>query len=137
MKVRTPVATLAGNALNWAVGYLIDGGEFCLTRGAEQNQFCPASDWGVGGPIIESEQMQISPADSGFWRATHPGSTVEGRGRTPLIAAMRLFVASRQPAHEVDIPWRLLDRGDPVVSLKSSVAPQQRAPSPEDQGRLY
>lgn len=136
MKVRTPVATLAGNALNWAVGYLIDGGEFCLTQGAEQNQFCPASDWGVGGPLIESERMQISPAGNGFWKATRQDSPLEGTGRTPLIAAMRLFVLLRHPSLEFDIPWRLLDRGDSVSRPAMSIMPEHHHPSPSDQGRL-
>lgn len=70
--------------------------------------FSPSTDWRIGGPIIEREQIRLSVEDSGEWwaerRLTKQGQqayttsfdrAVIARGPTPLIAAMRAFVASK------------------------------------------
>ena len=74
------------------------------------NQGCPSDDWGVGGPIIEREHLHVAwHSDSGgFWRAVRPclviGDTASAQnGHTPLIAAMRAYVASRL-GDEVELP---------------------------------
>lgn len=77
-----------------------------------------STDWSQGGPIIEREK--ISPRCQFFmrgdgsydnsrneWVATHWELPVCGVGPTPLIAAMRCFVASRL-GDEVEIPEELL-----------------------------
>jgi hypothetical protein len=89
-------------------------GDACLTCWVEVGGLSaglgyPAStDWGFAGPIIERERIGIEPWDDGrtgaaIWVAT----TFENRvtssllsrrsksGGTPLIAAMRCYVASK------------------------------------------
>lgn len=70
--------------------------------------FNPSGDWSLGGPIIERERVAIWNAD-GDWCASMPGNAaypgdldyidvtrMDGySGRTPLIAAMRAYVASK------------------------------------------
>lgn len=51
----------------------------------------PSADWKTGGPIIEIEQIDLE-CGSGIWRASK-GALCE-TGKTPLIAAMRCYVAS-------------------------------------------
>lgn len=53
-----------------------------------------SSDWAVGGPIIERESISIAPSSTG-WSALWPERRNEAEGPTPLIAAMRAFVASK------------------------------------------
>ena len=58
-------------------------------------------DWALAGPIIERERLAIAPAASGGW-ASWPWKGDESHearfevtGPTPLIAAMRAYVASK------------------------------------------
>jgi hypothetical protein len=85
---------------------------------AHERQF--SSRWDHGGPIIERMQITICGPDlmtSGLWEAfiepvCRPISSshmeITGRhersGPTPLIAAMRVYVASRL-GEEVELPW--------------------------------
>jgi hypothetical protein len=77
-------------------------------------------DWGFFGPIIEREFISLSGGSringDAHWHAikvmpkedgTMP-STVLGGGPTPLIAAMRCYVASKL-GDEVDIPEELTE----------------------------
>lgn len=58
--------------------------------------YSPSSDWSQGGPIIEREEITISPVDRGLWGAEIELSRViYEQGPTPLIAAMRCFVYSK------------------------------------------
>lgn len=78
--------------------------------------WAPSSDWSLGGPILEREQIQLQCLDkarpSSRWRAfvlLHEGDSLEAfsqEGATMLIAAMRCFVASKL-GEDVD--------GDPVA----------------------
>jgi hypothetical protein len=90
---------LSGAALNWAVGQ---------ATGFE-GDWLPdySTDWAHGGPIIEGEQITIG-ADGEGWCAGKPWDTewMSGfvyRGETPLIAAMRCYVASKL-GDDVEIP---------------------------------
>lgn len=75
--------------------------------------FEPSSDWAAGGPIIERERMFVAPemirgTYYGNWRAIvhgfeDQGEYAEEKGPTPLIAAMRAYVASRL-GEEVELP---------------------------------
>jgi hypothetical protein len=69
--------------------------------------YWPATDWGVGGPIIERERIMVThtPAENGvLWCATADEYASEAAtGPTPLIAAMRAFVASKF-GDEVELP---------------------------------
>jgi len=66
--------------------------------------------WGQGGPIIEREKITIRPhAETGGWTASlltirdDVLTTIFEEGPTPLIAAMRCYVAS-QLGDEVEVP---------------------------------
>lgn len=65
-----------------------------------------STDWQWGGPIIEREGMQIQTFMD-KWLASIPKPFVQQDGATPLIAAMRCFVASRL-GESVDIPEELV-----------------------------
>lgn len=72
----------------------------------------PSVDWEEGGPIIERERINIRPDQSTpAFRAyviVRPfGLSHRHIGDTPLIAAMRCYVASKL-GDEVDIPEELL-----------------------------
>lgn len=66
-----------------------------------------STNWSVGGPIIEREDIAISPLPDGLCRAYIPEGTRvlhgretfiwkhKGTGYTYLIAAMRCYVASK------------------------------------------
>lgn len=121
MKVK--VSKLTGSALNFAVkkargdiGILVVRDGIWLDE--DRHNYC--GDWAQGGPIIEREKIAILPDDGhrfSVWRAFcwHPSQhdlTFEDStshmeaGLTPLIAAMRCFVASKL-GDEVDVPQEL------------------------------
>lgn len=70
-----------------------------------------STDWTDGGPIIEREKIGVDPDDDyDQWDAILKHSARAdgvqlsfGRGPTPLIAAMRAFVASKL-GEEVELP---------------------------------
>ena len=67
-------------------------------RYAEPNDphvWSPSTDWAQGGPIIEREGIQIWCAGP-LWGAGHGKWKRFESGDTPLIAAMRCYVASKQ-----------------------------------------
>ncbi len=77
-------------------------------------KFQPSINWKQGGPIIERECLVLvarkgcAPVDEwGKWfsHTNHDGEWF--CGPTPLIAAMRCFVASKL-GNEVDVPKELL-----------------------------
>ena len=66
-------------------------------------------DWGFFGPIIEREGITVAPDDVEPWCAFIDRGTAEDviySGKTPLIAAMRCYVASKL-GEEVEIPDEL------------------------------
>jgi hypothetical protein len=71
----------------------------------------PSTNWAHGGPIIEREEISISrefAASKVEWAAWTPAPIRDdaeafGYGPTPLIAAMRCYVASKL-GDEVEIP---------------------------------
>lgn len=110
MKVSELSAALLDYWVARAEGYVLrgrwwwrNGSEWCTAE-----HFAPSQGWTIGGPIIERERIGIEPWDDGrtgaaIWVAT----TFENRvtsplwsrrsksGATPLIAAMRCYVASK------------------------------------------
>ena len=74
------------------------------------SSFCPSSDWGQGGPIIEREGIELWKwnGDGGAYWCSHVGgrridtADKESFGETPLVAAMRAFVTAKLGA-EVDL----------------------------------
>ena len=115
MKVKT--ADLIGPALDWAVAK-IDQPQWSeydceLWVQDDEYQYSPSTIWSQGGPIIEREWLDTAswPNESDEnlrWECTQYDSiNCRTFGPTPLIAAMRCFVASRF-GDEVDIPEELL-----------------------------
>jgi hypothetical protein len=114
MKIKT--SELTGAALDWAVAKCENKGNDIevhagnvlygrVTSGFVH--FNPSTDWAQGGPIIEREGITIR-----FWEnETHVHAykwNTEGwfEGPTPLIAAMRCYVASKL-GDEVEVPDEL------------------------------
>lgn len=76
------------------------------TSPGECASFEPSEDWSDGGPIIEREHISLHPPiDTTQWGAVGPPShTLDFMtGPTPLIAAMRAYVASKF-GEEIDLP---------------------------------
>lgn len=71
--------------------------------------WCPSTNWAQSGPIIERERIDL--VWNGDWFAETDAANrsdwvATGRGRTPLIAAMRCYVASKL-GDDVDVPKEL------------------------------
>ncbi len=131
MKVKT--SELTGAALDWAVAKcaghqihhnaLLDGrqaqGFYIAGLFQDPNvwlefpkHYKPSERWAQGGPIIEREQIAVVPLAEGWEAQFEPGCLGIERmcvssGPTPLIAAMRCYVASKL-GDEVEIPDELL-----------------------------
>jgi hypothetical protein len=81
------------------LGHLPGMGDICrahlLARG-EYGPFMPSTDWALGGPIIERGQFDIEFYARNEWGARRrAGDRPNEYGKTPLIAAMRAYVASK------------------------------------------
>jgi len=102
--IKKPVAELEGAQLDWAVAKAL--GHKITERDWSTQDF--STDWSRGGPIIERERIKIE-FDCGEWAAilfdddAGEESPAWKRGQTPLIAAMRAFVASKL-GDEVEVP---------------------------------
>lgn len=84
---------LIGPALDWAVAKC----EGVNYHGPAWTKF--STDWAQGGPIIEQERLLIQPeigkeGMGNAWYAVSMKDT-DSYGPTPLIAAMRCYVASK------------------------------------------
>lgn len=109
MNVKT--SELTGTALDWAVaqaegllafGYRTDWERFAVEDSdGNAEGFMPSTNWAQAGPIIEREGIALYLYGAGEWNA-HTGGR-EFNGPTPLIAAMRCYVASKL-GDEVDVP---------------------------------
>lgn len=145
MKIKT--SELTGAALDWAVA-TCEGEDYSPVTtysgiGAEFPPTNYSTDWAQGGPIIERESIGVTKGNplyfpkgnekgdyyEDLWIARKtqehlpPGmrGVYEKWGTTPLIAAMRCYVASKL-GDEVDVPDEILrdaeldhliyDRGD-------------------------
>ena len=115
---------LTGPALDWAVAKCEGYTDYC---GATDKMLPPrkeygwvqlfdlnySTDWAQGGPIIEREGIGLDQyADYPRWQAFTPAPEQPSghcvcNGSTPLIAAMRCYVASKL-GDDVDIPQELL-----------------------------
>ena len=89
---------LTGTALDWAVHFALHGS----CEGYAEHEY--STNWAQGGPIIEREKLDVF-CSGNVWDAStgdrHPN--VIKSGTTPLIAAMRCYVASKL-GDEVEIP---------------------------------
>jgi len=112
---------LTGAALDWAVAKC-EGAEIVELKhgratfidpsddGALNEMFINYStDWAQGGPIIEREYISVLPWLVGGWKArttANDGAEYVCEGPTPLVAAMRCYVASMMGV-EVEVPEEL------------------------------
>jgi hypothetical protein len=71
----------------------------------------PSADWSQGGPIIQLEKIGTNPCSITHpetpWVAFSAAGNVTSLGPTPLIAAMRCYVASKL-GDEVEVPGELV-----------------------------
>jgi hypothetical protein len=65
--------------------------------GALEAAFAPSTDWTHGGPVIERALICIGYSEAHAWGAGPTGEAPHFRayGATPLVAAMRFYVANR------------------------------------------
>ena len=131
MKIQ--VNTLSGIALDYAVAVALgysdfDSDElgnlsFCGRRGnfdfLNLREFRPSSNWKDGGSLIETQGIHLEPTASSdkspgfvwsaipYWKLCRVGVTTPQRGKSPLEAAMRSYVAS-QFGEDVEIPEAVL-----------------------------
>ena len=98
---------LTGAALDWAVAKAWQPVYSDTHLLEHAKDFHPSTNWAQGGPIIEREGLSVVCMSSQHWGA-HPsrGDAPFMYGETPLIAAMRCFVASCL-GDEVDVPEEL------------------------------
>lgn len=113
MKVK--VSEASGPALDWMVakceGFTLFTDDISwIIHDAGKYRQLPhySTDWAQGGPIIERERIGIEPwGGDAFWVAmtySEAGMTLHKQfGPTPLIAAMRCYVASKL-GDEVEVP---------------------------------
>ena len=102
---------LTGHALDWAVamceGIDHDTAALNIMFGDDNDWFlAPSTDWAQGGPIIEQAVAKIERFSDALWEATAFTKNAQDfvqSGPTPLIAAMRCYVASKL-GDEVDVP---------------------------------
>jgi hypothetical protein len=119
--VKIQTKNLTSGALDWAVAkcedyfatlkeddvvYTHPSGEW-----HHNGNWSPSTKWAQGGPIIEREQIDCinDPNGTKVWLGRNWINFKEFRcfGPTPLIAAMRCYVASKL-GDEVEIPEGLL-----------------------------
>jgi hypothetical protein len=120
MKIKTN--ELNGAALDWAVALIEfpapgyeDDDRLVYVLGDDEFHFTPSTNWSQGGPIIERESIGLIETEvgSGEWEACKWLSADKHiplikSGPTPLIAAMRCYVASRL-GDEVNVPDELAE----------------------------
>lgn len=118
MKIKT--SELTGLALDWVVAKcdghnleLFDVGEPTLRWVGEHmpaRQY--STQWSAGGPIIERERISVLNPHGhhlgGGWCAGRMSNNYQQTGPTPLIAAMRCYVASKL-GDEVAVPNELCE----------------------------
>lgn len=129
MKIKT--SELTGAALDYAIALCkggvnfrfdtvatywitINGKDWALSNKSWAQSFSPSTDWAQGGPIIERESIAVGDAGGGSWVAVKSwadgffSAFVVYDGPTPLIAAMRCYVASKI-GKEIDVPNELVE----------------------------
>lgn len=125
MKVKA--AELTGIALDYAVAlasgatafqsddirwfFTLHGDMYALSSGWGSMSYHPSTTWAQGGPLLESEKISVEIKPHGYWMASHQYNYADEKrfltlGDTPLMAAMRCFVASKL-GEEVEIPEKL------------------------------
>lgn len=103
---------LTGADLNWAVstceGIDQDTAILNITCGDDNGWFLDfIGDWAQGGPIIEREMIELEYGAPEWWACIKADDDFSGP--TPLIAAMRCYVASKL-GDNVEIPEALCNQ---------------------------
>lgn len=115
MKIKTD--QLTGAALDWAVAKCEGEDDYlAIWRKLQRaDYFAPSTNWAQGGPIIERERLSVViqvGGDNPVWHSSCPRYLCHGYAPTPLIAAMRCYVASKL-GDEVDVPIEIADPHHP------------------------
>ncbi len=98
------VSELSGFALDWAVA-LCEVGPIDI-KDIDDPHFY-STDWAEGGPIIEREELsRLRCYGTNQWECLNGEIVCEGA--TPLIAAMRCYVASKL-GEEITVPEAYLE----------------------------
>lgn len=100
---------LIGKPLDWAVAQYADKHVHIVD--IHWGNYCPSTNWAVGGPIIEREQLWLQSeigkeGCANFWYCVSMQHT-DAYGPTPLIAAMRCLVSAKL-GDTISIPKELL-----------------------------
>jgi hypothetical protein len=106
---------LTGAALDWAVAKCEGEPEYLLDKPWRASELLPhySTDWSQGGPIIERERIRVWAMNfNNMWEADFPScdgpkNDIRMPGKTPLLAAMRCYVASKL-GDEVEVPNELV-----------------------------
>ena len=118
MQIRTSEATPL--QLNWLVakceGASADTLESYIDGMREADDGNYSTNWAQGGPIIEREKIAVRFEPECHWLFAPPEATWlanyngvgEWYGPTPLIAAMRCYVASKL-GDTIDVPEELIN----------------------------
>lgn len=110
MKINT--SELQGPALDWAVAKCEGYVGVALQERTGTDWYSPSTNWAQGGPIIEREGINLDNYEKNpRWSAWTPApdresGEAQAYGPTPLIAAMRCYVASKL-GNEVNVPEEL------------------------------
>lgn len=120
MKIKTE--NLIGPALDWTVaeceahriqarrwGKNVQWLSLDLTNVCDDDytEWSPSYDWAQAGSIIEREGIMLERwKTTGHWQAANELVTKVFTAKTPLIAAMRCYVASKM-GDEVEVPEEL------------------------------
>jgi hypothetical protein len=83
-----------------------DDDRLVYVHGDDEFHFAPSTDWAQGGPIIERERIELRGDGDEGWIA-YDNLNPTQKGPTPLIAAMRCYVASKL-GEEVEVPDEVL-----------------------------
>ena len=105
MKVKT--SELEYDLLNLAVAHCVERSKKfpMFFDGEPMSKGDYITDWALAGPIIERERIAID-WDNDCWNASTDSHPAYYSAETPLIAAMRCYVASKL-GDEVELPEEL------------------------------
>ena len=100
---------LSGAALDWAVanceGLVSINTKHLFEPWYLLRDYTPSTNWAQGGPIIEREKVELEHDGFEWWARIRADE--DCKGPTPLIAAMRCYVANKL-GDEIELPEELL-----------------------------
>ena len=150
---------LIGTALDWAVAKCEGKDADCELHGNNVwygrvtsgfIQYRPSTDWAQAGPIIERERIYVKPnSRDTAWRSyvliDGEGIAWAHFGPTPLVAAMRCYVASKSGKEVtvteelmgktcIELACETIDRNDRIVSDELMYAYERNLIEDTDEG---